>query len=252
MRQPVNLIRRRRGGFLGLAVVLLLVTEVGGMTASGAILKSSRSAASRDPQRLASLLSPHEAYSEASTTSQPLALIAPQRPLTGERTVLPVLGGSSGTKGTRWLHVMLPGRPNGRTGWINAQATLATTTSFSIEVDTATRELTVYQFGRAVRSAPVMVGKPSTPTPIGRFFVEEVVELSKTAVGAPYAFALSARSNVLQEFDGGPGQIALHGFANIGGVPGTAGSHGCVRLEVGMLNWMVTRIGPGVPVTITS
>ena len=40
------------------------------------------------------------------------------------------------------------------------------------------------------------------------------------SAGAPFALALSARSNVLQEFEGGPGQIAIHGVANLGGTPG--------------------------------
>jgi lipoprotein-anchoring transpeptidase ErfK/SrfK len=53
-------------------------------------------------------------------------------------------------------------------------------------------------------------------------------------------------------FDGGPGQIALHGLANIGGVLGSAVSHGCVRLDNDVMHWLVVRIGPGVPVTITS
>jgi hypothetical protein len=79
-----------------------------------------------------------------------------------------------------------------------------------------------------VRTFRAIVGKPSTPTPAGTFFVEESVHLSPTAVGAPYAPALSARSTVLQEFDGGPGQIAVHGLANVGGLLGTAESHGCV------------------------
>jgi lipoprotein-anchoring transpeptidase ErfK/SrfK len=204
------------------------------------------------PQRLATLLVAHEAYLEPTATAQPLQLVEPRRPLTGERTGLPVLAAQGGAKGTYWLHVMLPGRPDGRTGWIDEAGTLRTTTSFAVVVNTAKRELIVYQFGRPVRSTSVVVGKPLTPTPIGRFFVEEVVRLPSTAVGAPYAFALSARSNVLQEFDGGPGQIALHGLGNIGGVPGTAESHGCVRLESAMLTWMVTRIGPGVPVTVES
>jgi lipoprotein-anchoring transpeptidase ErfK/SrfK len=72
------------------------------------------------------------------------------------------------------------------------------------------------------------------------------------AVGAPFAFALSARSNVLQEFEGGPGQIAIHGLENIGGVLGTAESHGCIRVGTPMLTWLVYRIGPGVTVTITA
>jgi len=63
---------------------------------------------------------------------------------------------------------------------------------------------------------------------------------------------VGARSNVFQEFGGGPCQIALHGLANIGGVLGSAASHGCVCLDNGTMRWLVFRIGPGVPVTITS
>ncbi len=75
--------------------------------------------------------------------------------------------------------------------------------------------------------------------------------MSPRAVGAPFALALSARSTVYQEFAGGPGQIALHGLGNVGGTPGTAVSHGCVRLDARAMTWLVRRIGPGVPVTVT-
>jgi lipoprotein-anchoring transpeptidase ErfK/SrfK len=110
----------------------------------------------------------------------------------------------------------------------------------------------VYRNGWPVRIVKAVVGKPSTPTPLGEFFVEEVIQLRATDVGAPFALALSARSNVLQEFDGGPGQIALHGLSNVGGVLGSAVSHGCVRLDNRTMRWLVFRIGPGVPVAITS
>ena len=69
--------------------------------------------------------------------------------------------------------------------------------------------------------------------------------------GAPFALALSARSDVLQEFAGGRGQIAIHGVANLAGTPGTAVSHGCVRLADRDIRWLAARIAPGVPVTIT-
>jgi lipoprotein-anchoring transpeptidase ErfK/SrfK len=68
--------------------------------------------------------------------------------------------------------------------------------------------------------------------------------------GGPFALALSARSNVLREFEGGPGQIALHGRNNLGGVLGTAASHGCVRLSTVSIDWLAARIGPGTPTTI--
>jgi lipoprotein-anchoring transpeptidase ErfK/SrfK len=102
-----------------------------------------------------------------------------------------------------------------------------------------------------VRRLRAVVGSASTPTPLGHFYVEENVRLGMGAVGGPYALALSARSEVLQEFDGGPGQIALHGRANLGGTPGTAVSHGCVRLDDRAITWLARRIPPGVPVTIS-
>ncbi|MEA2192517.1 MAG: hypothetical protein QOI73_2638, partial [Solirubrobacteraceae bacterium] len=64
--------------------------------------------------------------------------------------------------------------------------------------------------------------------------------------------ATSARSNVLQEFAGGPGQIGIHGVQNLGGTPGTAVSHGCVRLQNNSIRWLIGRIRPGVPVTIAA
>jgi lipoprotein-anchoring transpeptidase ErfK/SrfK len=117
-------------------------------------------------------------------------------------------------------------------------------------VKTSTRRVIVYHQGRAIKVFKAIVGKPSTPTPHGEFFIEESIQLQPTDPGAPYALALSARSDVFQEFDGGPGQVALHGLDNIGGDLGTAESHGCVRLADSSMRWLVFRVGPGVPVTI--
>ena len=166
--------------------------------------------------------------------------------------MLPVLGDTTGADGIVWLHVRLPGRPNGRTGWIKRVATAASTTKWHIVVKTSSRRVIVYRNGRPVRTDRAVVGKPSTPTPHGTFFVEEAIQLRSSDAGAPFALALSARSNVLQEFNGGPGQIGLHGLSNVGGVLGSAVSHGCVRLANATMRWLVLRIGPGVPVTITS
>ncbi|HWX09564.1 MAG TPA: L,D-transpeptidase [Gaiellaceae bacterium] len=201
-------------------------------------------------QELALLFSPHAVMSAADAHSTRLELVSNLRPITGERTALPVLGHKTGPGGARWLHVLLPGRPNGHTGWIAEDGTTHAVTGWHIVVDTSARRVTVYSNGRAVRAFNAIVGKPSTPTPFGTFFVEETIALRPGDVGAPYALALSARSNVLQEFEGGPGQIALHGLLNVGGVLGTAVSHGCVRLDSASMRWLVGRIGPGVPVTI--
>jgi lipoprotein-anchoring transpeptidase ErfK/SrfK len=108
----------------------------------------------------------------------------------------------------------------------------------------------VYRYGRPLRVFAAVVGKPSTPTPPGDYFVEESVKLSAGAAGAPFALATSDRSDVLQEFEGGPGQIALHGVDNIGGDLGSAESHGCIRLATASITWLARHIGPGIPITI--
>ncbi len=202
-------------------------------------------------QTVAILLNSQTAMSAPGKPSKPLERVNGRRPITNVRTVLPVVGQRSGTDGG-WLRVMLPGRPNGHTGWIKRSASDTARESWHIVVDTSKRRVTVYQKGRVVKVYKAIVGKRATPTPTGKFFVAETVALGASDAGAPFALALSAHSNVLQEFAGGPGQVALHGLSNVGGVLGTAVSHGCVRLSNDAMRWLVVRIGAGVPVTIKS
>jgi lipoprotein-anchoring transpeptidase ErfK/SrfK len=207
---------------------------------------ASASPAVAPSQALVTLVASQSAHAAPHENGTSMGSIPADRPITGVKTVLPVVGRAAGG----WLRVELPGRPNGRLGWIRSASTIASTTPWHVVVQTGARRVLVYRDGRVVTSFPAVVGKPSTPTPLGTLFVEEAVRLSPSDPGAPFALALSARSNVLQEFDGGPGQIALHGVANLGGVPGTAVSHGCVRLTAAAMGWLVSRIGAGVPVTI--
>jgi lipoprotein-anchoring transpeptidase ErfK/SrfK len=189
--------------------------------------------------------------SAAALDAHAVAKLSGHRPITGVATVVPVIGRAT-TNGRHWLEVRLPGRPNGRTGWILATGTIQGRTPWHIIVSTGARRARVYLRGRLVRNYSVIVGKPSTRTPLGEFFVEENIAEPRSAPGAPYALALSARSNVLQEFDGGPGQIALHGVAHLGGRLGTAVSHGCIRFSRRAISWLAARIPPGVPVSIVA
>jgi lipoprotein-anchoring transpeptidase ErfK/SrfK len=145
---------------------------------------------------------------------------------------------------------MLPGRPDGSTGWIAQRGTRETTTNWHLVVDLTARRVRVYRGGHVVRTFRAVVGKPSTPTPAGEFFVEETLRMPAGEAGGPFALALSARSNVLREFEGGPGQIAIHGRDDLGGTLGAAESHGCIRLATASIDWLATRIGPGTPVNI--
>jgi lipoprotein-anchoring transpeptidase ErfK/SrfK len=201
-------------------------------------------------QELAVFVQGQTAMAKPDSRSARRAWVERKRPITEGRTVLPVIGHRTDAKGVRWLRVRLPGRPNNSTGWIRKARTRQTATTWHLVIDLSERRVTVYRQGRLVRAFSAVVGSASTPTPRGRYFVEENVLLSGGQVGAPYALALSARSYVLQEFAGGPGQIAVHGVWNVGGTMGTAASHGCVRLDTDSIRWLGERIGPGVPVTI--
>ena len=198
------------------------------------------------------LLGAHRVFSSLHATRHWVGTVQATRPITGEQTVLPVVAQATGRDGARWLRVMVPGRPNGTQGWITRRGTVLTTTSWHLVVRTSSRRVLAYRHGHLVQSFVAIVGKPSTPTPRGQFFVEESVLMAPGSAGAPFALALSARSNVLQEFEGGPGQIAIHGVENLGGTLGTAVSHGCIRLGTQAITWLVSQIAPGTPVTITS
>jgi lipoprotein-anchoring transpeptidase ErfK/SrfK len=232
----------------GLAAVCLLVLGAGCAVAAGA--PAGVPARVGAAQQLAVLLSAHGVRQEPEVGVPQTGLLPARGPITGEPTTVPVIGALTGPGGVRWLRVMLPGRPNGSTGWIAQQGTRRLVTDWHIVVDLTARRVQAYSKGHVVRAFQAVVGKPSTPTPTGEFFVQETLQMSPGEAGGPFALALSARSNVLQEFEGGPGQIAIHGLDNLGGTLGAAESHGCIRLATASIEWLAGRIGPGTPVTI--
>jgi lipoprotein-anchoring transpeptidase ErfK/SrfK len=226
----------------------LALLAAGALGATAAPAPATAAAKTPTSRPLVLLLQSHTARVRPDGHAQRIEAVASRRPLTRVRTVLPVLG--EAVHGS-WLRVRLPGRPNGHTGWIAAARTRLASSEWSIEVDLSARRVAVYQGARQVRRFPAVVGAPSTPTPRGRFFVEEALRLAPSASGAPYALATSARSNVYAEFEGGPGQIAIHGRNHLPEPLGTASSHGCVRLGTKAITWLARHIGAGTPLKIT-
>jgi lipoprotein-anchoring transpeptidase ErfK/SrfK len=195
------------------------------------------------------LLRDHVVQAEPRDRARHVGSVSALRPLTGVRTVLPVLGRAKSPGGKAWVRVRLPGRPNGHTGWIAARQTRRAATGWRLVLDLSARRITVHRDGHVARRFRAVVGASSTPTPRGRFFVEEALAISGQ-VGGPFALATSARSNVLQEFEGGPGQIAIHGTDHLAGALGSAASHGCIRLSPPAITWLAYRVGAGVPLTV--
>ena len=151
------------------------------------------------------------------------------------------------SRGAAWVRIRLPGRPNGRTGWVPESALGAlNVTTTRLVVDRASARATLYRAGKVIWKAPVGVGAPSTPTPGGHFWVRERLRGGGGAYG-PWAFGTSAYST-LSEWSRG-GVIGIHGTDQPQLIPGRP-SHGCVRVRNGDLRRLVRLMPVGTPVRI--
>ena len=141
-----------------------------------------------------------------------------------------------------WVQVRLPMRPNGRTGWV-PRRDLDTYQRVETEIvlNRAQKQLQLFRAGNLIMTAPIGIGKASTPTPPGHFWITEKFAVRGDPLYGPYAFGTSDYS-VLTDWPGG-GVVGLHGTNQPQLVPG-APSHGCVRLH----NSDVLRLSRLVPV----
>ncbi|MDQ8045745.1 MAG: L,D-transpeptidase [Patulibacter sp.] len=171
----------------------------------------------------------------------------------GGQTQLLVLG-SARTGGDLWLNVRVDGRPNGHNGWISGALAQVTTTGYRIEVSRASKSLRLFNGGRQIKSIKVVVGAPGTPTPAGSFAIADKLQVTDTNnfLGS-WVLPLTAYSDILRTFDGGQGQIALHGRggASLKVPVGKAASHGCVRIENTNINRIAALVPTGTPVNIS-
>ena len=171
----------------------------------------------------------------------------------GGATRLLVLAARRDRRGRPWVLVDAPIRPNTLTGWIAARDARVGHTGWYLSVSTGRRELRAYHDGALRRRARLVVGTPSTPSPHGLFAVYEITrQANPYGFVGPYAMHLTALSNVLASFGGGPGRVALHGrgSAALGDPLGSAASHGCLRADNHVIEWLRHRAGPGTPIRI--
>lgn len=148
-----------------------------------------------------------------------------------------------------WLHVRLPQRPNGSTGWVSGDQVVVTGLTYRVVVSTEQKRLWVYDGDHAVESYPVATGTGGTPTPHGDYYLTELLQPTNGGYG-PYAFGLSAFSTALDSFAGGPGQIGLHGTPDASSI-GHAASHGCIRLDNAAITHLAHTLPLGTPISIT-
>jgi lipoprotein-anchoring transpeptidase ErfK/SrfK len=178
--------------------------------------------------------------------------LSPQTAWSQQQQSLLVLD-STVREGRRWLKLLLPSRPNGSTGWVASERVVLTHTRWWVDIRTGTRRVTIYHRGERLRSFRAVVGAPETPTPLGLAAIyERNRQPDPTAFLGPWALPLTAMSNVLENYGGGPGRVAIHGRAgeSLRDPLGTARSHGCIRVENRRIAWLARRLRAGTPVRI--
>lgn len=148
-----------------------------------------------------------------------------------------------------WMHVRVPGRPNGRTGWVLEQSlgTLHVVRT-KLRVNRRTLKATLFRNGIQIWQTNIGVGKASTPTPAGRFWVRERLQnLGGKGLYGPWAFGTSDYS-VLSDWPGG-GVVGIHGTNEPERIPGRP-SHGCVRVPNAAVRRLWRLMPLGTPVEI--
>jgi lipoprotein-anchoring transpeptidase ErfK/SrfK len=148
-----------------------------------------------------------------------------------------------------WLKAELPIKPNGATGWIRTQDVELAAVRTRILVDLSARRVTLFRAGRTVLSSRAAVGAPATPTPTGRYYVNQrLVPVERNGPFGPGAIGISAFSEVLTGWaQGGP--VAIHG-TNAPWLIGQAVSNGCIRLPNAALRKFFRLALAGTPVEI--
>jgi lipoprotein-anchoring transpeptidase ErfK/SrfK len=151
-------------------------------------------------------------YAEAQRKGQPLAVLT-------RRTVLRAA-------------------PGGR-GWIPASAAGIAVSRWKLEADLSRRLVTVRRGGHAVRRFRVAVGRPSTPTPTGRFAITDKLHFTDHSRAYGWgAIALTGHQPHIEPGWTGGDRLAIHGTSDQASI-GQAASFGCLRASDADVRWLV-------------
>jgi lipoprotein-anchoring transpeptidase ErfK/SrfK len=151
-----------------------------------------------------------------------------------------------------WVRVLLPDRPNGSSGWVRQSDVKITQNPYRLQVNLGAHEIKVFQGTNEIYKGNVAIGKPETPTPIGKYYIRVLLQTpDPNSVYGPYAYGLSAHSEVLTEFNGGDGETGVHGN-NDASVLGRSVTAGCIRMDNEQITKLSKMLPLGTPVEIVS
>jgi lipoprotein-anchoring transpeptidase ErfK/SrfK len=152
----------------------------------------------------------------------------------------------------RWLGVITTRVANGRLGWVNqARSRLRIArTHIALTLDRSARRLVVRRGEKVLRRITVGVGRPSSPTPVGRFAVTD--KLPGAQYSSAYGcciLALSAHQTSLPAGWRGGDRIAIHGTNDPSSI-GAASSAGCPHASAADMRFLFRVVPLGAPVVV--
>ncbi len=179
----------------------------------------------------------------ASPGGKALVRVGPRGPLGG-----PLVFGVVGVRG-RWVEVTAEALPNGRYGWAEFGRDVSVQpVAWTLRASLSRRELYVLRDGRLVRTIPVGIGAPGSPTPTGRFAVaEKVTGLFGPAYGC-CILGLTARQPHLPP--GWNTRLTYYVAIHAGWGQGSAISAGCLHATEAEVHYLMRTVPLGTPVQI--
>lgn len=151
-----------------------------------------------------------------------------------------------------WLKVLIQARPNHTEGWVKASDVDVTSTTYRMELSLADRHLTVYDGDEVVAQTDVVIGKDTTPTPLGTFYLAEKIKQSNASGSyGPWILSTNGYSEALDLFDNGLPVVAFHG-TNKPELIGTQASNGCIRLPNDVITQLAEILPAGTPIEIVA
>jgi L,D-transpeptidase-like protein len=149
----------------------------------------------------------------------------------------------------RWGLVELPYTWPRHEGWIRLGGLRRERSRVRVEVDLSRHTVIVRRLGRAMFSAPGATGAPSSPTPVGEYFVTDRVPFTPGGALGSFAFGISGIQPRLPAGWSGGNQLAIHGTNQPWSI-GRDASAGCIRVSEETLDRLLPLLVYGTPVIV--
>jgi hypothetical protein len=154
-----------------------------------------------------------------------------------------------GADGQPWYRISVPGRPNGRMGWIPASLVQLQPTVAKVEVHRRSRKIDLFWHEKRVWRARIGVGAPGMETPLGLYYATARFVPHHDKYLSVFAVETSGYSK-LTEWPGG-GVFGIHGTPEPW-LLGKAVSHGCIRVSNRTARKLRRYVPLGTPISITN